>query len=80
MFRLDANACDTRPDDSQFARRGRAEVDYPAPDERAAIGDPNGDMSFVSQVGHTNDGAEWQGSMGGGELLRLESFTAGGLP
>ena len=80
MFSLDANSRDTGLDDSQFTRRGRAKINDAASDKWTPIGDAHADASVVSEVGDAGDGAKREASMSGGQLLRIESLAAGGLP
>jgi hypothetical protein len=80
MFSLDANSRDTGLDDSQFTRRGRAKINDAASDKWTAIGDAHVDASVVSKVGDAGYGAKRETSMGGRQLLRIESLAAGGFP
>lgn len=76
---LDANPGEPRLCYTEFSRCGGAQIDDPTSDKRSAIGDPHGYASAVSQIDHAHSRAEWQRSMSGGQLLRIEAFTAGRL-
>src|SRR5438045_7235179 len=76
--RLDANACHSTAEHSQFARRGPGDVDDAAIGERAAIVDAHDHRPSVVQVCNADPGAERQIAVSGGERLGIETLAARG--
>jgi len=76
--KLEADGIDSHADHVEFAGGAEGEVDDAVGKEDAAVGDGDDDRPPVAQVGDLDLAAEGQGAVGGGELVHVETPSAGG--